>query len=534
MRGKRWWLLLIALGLLILIVFGVTRLDFASIRASLSIPVRTSIVVSPASTATSASANTPLTRPTPTATPTPTRTPVPPLSGPIPPFAIDMSGLDTNYTMRDLAVAAGFRWARTFVGWGDIEPDEPVNGQHIYNWPDNLFDIYRNDRRLVPLVVVAAPNPIWAVPPDQRTCGPIDPAHLDDFGEFVYQLVSRYADVAWYWVFYNEQDQWTDHAGHDAGGCWGGHGDEYAQMLALIWDAAHSANPDAEVIFGGVAYEPTWDQDRTHDRFFLRDVFRYTRDNPRLAGQDYLDMIMANQYNFFRDGWDGGSSTLPENQDIIAKFRRAVSDVSFDANRPGAYSVARWRSEYGLGDKPMAAGEVGLQVSTDCSDVETCEELQARHVVHVNVRGLAAGLEIITWYTFMDKPADPSNYGLLRGDLTPRPACTAYQVLTQQLDDYEFDQQSVVSDKPRIQAYRFDRDGVKKLVLWRDSGEKLKKQDKDATETMTVSAAELGTWAGQVRVTDKFGSARVIQSPTEATLEVSSDPIFIENLPVAP
>ena len=504
-------------GLLGLIILVVTRLDF------------TAIVVSPTPAATPT--GTP--RATPTSTPTPTRTPAPPPPGPVPPFAIDMSGLDTDYAMRDLAVAAGFRWVRTFVGWGDIEPNGPVNGQHTYNWPDNLFDIYRNDRRLSPLVVVAAPNPNWAVPSGQRVCGPIDPAHLDDFGVFVYQLVSRYADVAAHWVFYNEQDQWTHKDLHDAGGCWGGHGAEYAQMLALAWDAAHRVNPDAQVLFGGVAYEPAWDQDRVWDRFFLRDVFRYMRDNPPPPGRDYVDIIMANQYDFGRDDWDGGDGTLPQNQDILAKFRQAVSDVSFNPSTSGAYSIARWQSEYGL-DKPMGASEVGLQVSLDCSDVEVCEELQARHVVHVNVRGMAADLKFITWYTLVDKATDPLKYGLLRSDLTPRPAYIAYQALTQQLDGYEFDQQLIVSGKPRIQAYRFDKEGVKKLVLWRDSGERIKRQDKDAAETMIVGAAELGTWTGWVMITDKLGRSRVLREPIEITLGISSDPVFVQNVLVTP
>jgi len=476
------------LGLLSLVLLGLTRLDFASIRASLGL------------------------------------TSIPSFS---PPFlSIDMGGQDTDSTRRDLAAAAGFRMHRTSVSWANIEPNAPLTGVHTYNWPDSAFNIYRNDRRLIPYVIVMD-NPSWA---SQRTCGPIDPAHLDDFGEFVRQLVSRYADVTPFWIFYNEEDQWTTYTGHDAGGCWGGHGAEYAQMLALVWDAAHRANPNAQVIFGAAAYEPVWDQGNTWDRFFFRDAFQYMQDHP----DDYVDIIAANQYNFHRDSWEGQPSTLPESQGVIAKFRQAVSDANFNVSVPGAYSVDRWQTEYGL-DKPLATGEVGLQVgASGTADDPTTNDLQARHVVHVNVRGLAAGLEIISWYTLVDKPSDPLKYGLVQSDLTPRPAYYAYQELTQQLDGYEFDQQLIVAGNPRIQAYRFDQSGVKKLVLWRDSGEKIKSQDKDATETMTISAAELGTWTGQVRVTDKFGNTQVFQAPTEVVLEVSSDPIFVENVPATP
>ena len=429
-----------------------------------------------------------------------------------PPWAIDIGFQDADQTLRDLAVDAGFHLVRTGVSWSSIEPNEPVNGVHTYHWPDSLFDIYRNDRRLIPLVVISN-NPGWAVPSGQRTCGPIKSSRLDDFGEFVYQLVARYADVTPYWVFYNEEDQYTDCSDCDqAGGCWGGHGDKYAQMLAVAWEEAHSANPNAQVIFGAPAYEPLWSSGwDVWDWFFFRDAFEYMKNHP----DDYVDIISANQYTFRREEWQGA---LPENQDIIAKFQQAKSDASFDPDTRGAYSVARWQSEYGL-DKPMATGEVGLFLGNS-SD----EEPQARHVVHVNVRGLAADLKIIIWFMLKD-----SAYGLIRADGTLRPAYDAYQVLTQQLDGYVFDRQ-LVPGNPRIQAYRFDRDGVKKLVLWRDDGKPIKLQNNSVTETMTVSAAgnELGTWTGQVRVTDKLGNPTIYNGVSSVSLTFSSDPIYVE------
>lgn len=447
------------------------------------------------------------------------------------PWAIDLGGQTTDPTRRDLAVAAGFLYFRTSVSWGSIEPEASAGGGHTYYWPDSRFDVYRNDPRLIPIVFVLAPNPDWATPNGQRTCGPIDPNHLGDFQEFVYQLVLRYKDVTHYWGFYNEEDLWTSSSADAAGGCWGGNGDKFAEMLGVAWKAAHDADPDAQVIFGAPAYEPVWDGGANWDRFFFRDAFKYMQDNSP-PGDDYVDIIMANQYTHRRDDWDGGTSTLPTSQDIAAKFQQAVSDASFSSSLPDAYSIARWQAAYGL-DKPMAASEVGLQVSVGCSSVSVCEELQARQAVHVNVRALAASLRFATWYTLVDKSSDPFNYGLLQSDLSPRPAYTAYQVMTQQLGGSAFDQQLVVSGKPYIQAYRFDRNGRKKLVLWRDTGVKLKAQNNSATETMTVTATELGEWTGAVKVTDKLGNdvtrdAVISSTSTWVTLEFSSDPIYVE------
>ena len=440
-------------------------------------------------------------------------------------FAVDLGGHDTDPTRRDLAAAAGFRLHRTSVSWASIEPNAPVGGVHTYNWPDSTFNIYRNDRRLIPYVMVLN-NPSWAA---EKACGPIDSDDLDDFGEFVEQLVSRYVDVTPFWVFYNEEDQWTTQP-NDAGGCWGGHGADYAQMLAVAWDAAHGADPDAQVIFGAVAYEPdSVGAGSVWDPFFFRDAFQYMQANPRPPGHDYVDIIATNQFNAFRDYWDG---TLPGNQEIIAKFRQAVDDASFNPNVARSYSVYKWQEAYGL-DKPMASGEVGLQVSTgpQGGNVQTWEELQTRHAVHVNVRGMAAGLKIICWYTLVDKPSDSLNYGLLRSETDPRPAYDAYKELTEQLDGYEFDQQLVVSGKSRIQAYRFDKGGDKKLVLWRDDGQKIKLQSSTDTETMIVSATDLGTgWTGRVRVTDKLGNVNTYGylGATSVSLTFSSDPIYVE------
>ena len=509
-------------------VFSSTNYLPLLLRINLRLTTTMTPTPTPTSTATAAPSDTPAAKGTPTsaATRVPTATQTPVLPGSSVYWSIDMGGRGTDPTIRDLAAAAGFRLHRTSVSWAAIEPNAPVGGVHTYNWPDGTFNVFRNDRRLMPYVIVMN-NPIWAVPSGQRTCGPIDLARLGDFDDFVYELVSRYADVTRYWVFYNEADQWTEHT-DDAGGCWGGHGAEYAEMLGVAWDAAHRADPNAQVIFGAAAYEPVWDQGNTWDRFFYRDAFRYMRDNPLPAGREYVDIIAANQYNFRRDDWDGGTGTLPKSQDVWAKFFQAVSDASFNVNTPGAYSIARWQAEYGL-DKPMATGEVGLQVGgTGGADNSTTNDIQARHVVHVNVRGMAAGLKIINWYTLVDKPNDPFKYGLLRSDLTPRPAYYAYQEMTQQLDGYVFDQQLVVSGKPYIQAYRFDKGGVKKLVLFRDTGQKIKSQNHSATETMTIGATELGTWTGQVRVTDKLGNETIHSGDSLVSLTFTTDPIYVE------
>ena len=105
-------------------------------------------------------------------------------------------------------------------------------------------------------------------------------------------------------------------------------------------------------------------------------------------------------------------------------------------------------------------------------------------------------------------------------------------MLTEQLDGYEFDQQLVVSGNSRIQAYRFDKGGAKKLVLWRDKGWKIKdpSQGDAYEETMTIGKYELGleTWTGQVRVTDKLGNSHIEYGDPSVSLTFSSDPIYVE------
>ncbi|MBN1659071.1 MAG: hypothetical protein JXA93_11740, partial [Anaerolineae bacterium] len=90
-------------------------------------------------------------------------------------------------------------------------------------------------------------------------------------------------------------------------------------------------------------------------------------------------------------------------------------------------------------------------------------EQQARYVIQGNVRGLAIGVQNITWFALVS-PLDSSEQGLLYQDFTPKPAYYAYQTLTTQLAQYDY---SHTLASPGVEGYVFYNDLHKeKTVAW--------------------------------------------------------------------
>lgn len=83
---------------------------------------------------------------------------------------------------------------------------------------------------------------------------PSPPAYLPKFASFLSALVNRYSKPPYnvhYWEIYNEPDN-TDVNRAWLGGCWGGKGKEYGDMLKTAYPAIKAADPDAEVMLGSI------------------------------------------------------------------------------------------------------------------------------------------------------------------------------------------------------------------------------------------------------------------------------------------
>ena len=460
-----------------------------------------------------------------------------------------MLGEAGDATVQSRAVEAGVQWVRLIVEWGSIEPIR--TNPPTYDWSsyDTLFAQLSSAGFSIHAEIRS--TPYWAaedVTSAQgvyQSCGPIDPEDLPAFAQFVQAFVERYdgdglndapgSPVVSYIEFWNEAD-----AGYNGntncdwvGGCWGGDRDndgipdpqEYATMLSYAYPAVKAANPETRVLFSGVAYESNISGGCFNMNFTDQVLTALEGLSPTGNAGDYFDLMNFHQYDFRRGTWDGAS---PDEWGILGKAR-AIRDI-----------LAR----YGLGTMPMVVSEIGLSSNPDPADPG--QDLKASHLVREFVRALSVWpdeLVAVIWFPMVDCRRDNNNKGLLQcGSLTPYKAYEAYKTLTSELAGYAFDQRLTVPGNERIQAYRFcikEGDscvaGVsKKLVLWRDErGVRIKSQSTTATESMRVSASELGIWTGKLRVVDKLGNEQIIDAggASSVNLTFTISPIFVEAVP---
>ncbi|HAL61303.1 MAG TPA: hypothetical protein DCP08_02725, partial [Chloroflexi bacterium] len=453
-----------------------------------------------------------------------------PESGPLP-VGVQMLGEQNNDTAVSRAEEAGANWARITLLWSSIE-----STPGSYNWSSS-FDEALNRlaaQGLTPIVEVRS-SPAWAHEETGQDCGPIDgpitdpfepptpgppipspgpfstylplvmksypPTDLDRFQYFVSALVERYdgdgvndgpgSPEVKYWEFWNEPDNKSlSPSCIFVGGCWGGDLDhdgipdpvEYVAMLKRAYTAVKASDPEAQVVFGGIAYETI--PEGCFNTNFLDQVLTN-------GGGAYFDLMNFHQYDFKRDVWDG---TLPYQQGIIGK-------ATYIKNKLASYELS----------KPLVCSEIGL--SSDRSAGQN--ELQARHLVHEFVRGMSMwpdDIKAIIWFTLGEYGSASAYYGLLDAGYKPYPAHDAYRVMTSQLEGAGFEHQLAPDETGNswIQAYRFFTESGKVLVLWTDSGEKIKAQP-DRKVDMAIGQSQLNdTWISQLRVVDLYGNVTTV------------------------
>lgn len=383
-------------------------------------------------------------RATPTAVPaTPSPTPSFSLLGdpdgllPVPdaPFGVQVPD-DVREQALAYATNLGARWARINLFWREVEPER--TDPPTYRWEGTDRRLRRLAERGLRLIVTVRDNPSWAA---DTLCGPLHAAGLEGFVRFMRAAVQRYSASPYgvrHWELYNEPDNGDAKRLATLGGCWGRYGRQYAEMLRAVYPAVKEADPQAQVLLGGIAYE---DYDGGP---FVADFLDEVLD---AGGGECFDLLSFHYYPAFADVWN-----------------RYGNDLGGKA--------AYLRSElerFGL-RKPLVVTEVGQPTAGPPGDEQPySDERASRYVVQAMARGMVADLQTIIWYTLVDHPADPRQYGLLRSDGSPKPVYEAFQVLVRELGAAKLgkalSEQEVGGGK--VEGYLFAlADGSQKALLW--------------------------------------------------------------------
>jgi hypothetical protein len=372
----------------------------------------------------------------------------------IPLFGVQMYGNTGSSTVyHPFLIGSGASWLRVAVNWSNVEPISGPPGDMIWNVVDASLTAARSDMGRLNIVATIDYAPAWAVEIVGDTRGPIDSDDLDEFAEFVGALVERYdgdgfidapgSPIVNYWEFYNEPDagdrSWTP--------SWGDYGSEYAQMLAIVYPSVKSANGNAKVVMGGIAYDWFYDQNGNFNRDFLDDVLQN-------GGGNYIDVINFHYYPAFKGNWlppgSQGLGLLEKTQAVRDKF-----------------------SAYGHGNKPVMITEAGWH-SNSPPGAPGSPEIQARYVVELFVQSMAADVETMIWWMLHDPGGWAYEAGLVTNETIPVPklAYEVYQTAVAELGTAHFERALTLAETghPDMEAFKFNDNVYERTVYvaWMD------------------------------------------------------------------
>lgn len=293
--------------------------------------------------------------------------------------------------------AAGVGFERLEVRWDEIEPEPD---QIDFRALDQVVE--RAERLGVGLDVVLIGIPIWARADPDAPGGRV-PANLDApvfrpdgtinrknyWAAFVFQLARRYAGRVDAWEVWNEPNLIE---------FWSGSPAEYHRLLVCARQAIRAADPHARVLFGGIYYT-------SGDQIpFLEQVLADER--PDEPSFDVLGLHIYHR---------------------VAEIERGIR------------AAKRILGRFGL-DRPIWLNETNTPANYDYRSptanprgLASLDE-QASFVIQAHAIALAAGAEHVSWYR-AHEVGEWLTWGLLRADLSPRPALDAYRVVTRYFAD---------------------------------------------------------------------------------------------------
>ncbi|MFC2037685.1 hypothetical protein ACFLYD_06940 [Chloroflexota bacterium] len=359
------------------------------------------------------------------------------------------------------ALEAGIKAVRYgAISWKDVEPvrtDPPTYHWDVLEALDaDLISAAQADMQVALLVLF---TPDWAQAVPGHSCGPIREDKLDAFAQFLLAVVGRYSNPPYnvkYWELFNEPDVDPSHVPPDSVfGCWGNQDDEYygarvyAEMLKQAYPAIKQADPQAQVLMGGLLldcdpHNPPPDKDCS-SATFLEGILAS-------GGGPFFDIAGYHAYTYYRGGlgqmanpnWPGSVTTVLEK----GVFLRDVLD------------------RHGYEEKPLISSEAALLCFRPTDE---CLETQAMYVPRAYAEALALGLEGQIYYAMINE--EWRHTGLLLPDLTPKPVYRAYNTATFFLAAVTYEGPAM-GYPPGIAGYAFRRNDAQEYidVIWSVDG----------------------------------------------------------------
>jgi hypothetical protein len=431
----------------------------------------------------------------------PTATGGPPTQSQAPAKPIPGMELETiNERRLTQATQAGAYWIRrNAILWSDVERTEgKLNWSVLLNLEEEMTLASSQGAQMV---MIVRSTPTWAQKLPGVYCGPVLPEKLPAFAAFMYEVVKRYSVPPYnvqYWELGNEPDIDPALVTHDSPyGCWGDANDpyygggQYAEMLKVVYPKIKEANPQAQVLVGGLLADcdplnPPENKDCTPSRY-LEGILKN-------GGGPFFDGVSYHAYDFYEppqayNNYNWNSSLATYGPVLVAKGRYLRSVL----NTHGATGKYLMNTESGL--------VCGRDGSEDFCRTQEFEQTKANYVAQANLSALAESLHGNVWYSL----SGWRGTALIGKNREPLPAYQAFQVSASQILKARFVRE--ITEFPGLRGYELKRDGQRIWFLNSSDGEA-------HTITLPGQPAE---------VLDVYG----VSLPVEAEMTVGAAPVYI-------
>jgi hypothetical protein len=416
------------------------------------------------------------------------------------PFGVQVYGyFGSSSKYHPFFVESGAEWIRSAVNWRFVEPENVSPAEYSWSAADEVLAVSRPDEGAYQIIATIFNNPEWA---SSNRDGPLDMVPLTEFTEFVGALVERYdgdgvddapgSPVVEYWELYNEPDRQN---------FWGNSPDKYTEMLAATYPTIKSANSNAKLVFGGIAYDWFEDQGGPFVKDFLDQILAS-------GGGSYFDVMNFHTYPAFKYFWETQGPGLLEKANTI----RAIL------------------ASYGHADKSMVITEAGWH-SDNPPGFPSSQEIQSRYVVELYVQSLAANIDVTIWWMLYDPGTYWHANGLVSDGDPPqqKQALFTYITATSQLANTQYVRVLPITETGNelIEAYEFEKaaNRQKFYTIWLDPVES-EAHTQLVLPHSQVALRDIVTGSIVGTVLDEEDGL----IDDQVTIDVSSRPVYVEVL----
>ncbi|MCL5962027.1 MAG: cellulase family glycosylhydrolase [Chloroflexi bacterium] len=336
------------------------------------------------------------------------------------PFGVNVfleQEVDEDKIRRSLEMVrdAGFGWIKQQVLWSEIEI--PEKGRY-YDEKNDVSNTWTKWDRIVDLaqeyglgvIMRLDTSPQWARPGNTKIETP--PDNYDDFGDFVFNVVSRYRGKVKHFIIWNEPNTTFE---------WGNRtvsARDYVRLLKIAYQRAKEANPDAVIIIAPLA--PTREESNRaiNDVVFLQQMYD-------AGAKQWFDVMSANPYGLRSGPFD----------------RRLDMDRDVNFSRPMLIREVMVRN--GDAEKPIWASEMGWNaLPPDFPQEPIFGRVTREQQADYTVEGYRRILEEWPWMPMANlwhlRRVHPVNeteqmyyFGIIGYDFVPTPAYYAIKQMTQ-------------------------------------------------------------------------------------------------------